>query len=174
LKPKIFALTLLLFASSLWAHDHPWPSPTATFAVTDVGSRISPITCSGTTSLHVDRKSDGTVASWVGGNHLTITNVSDKIITKVLLEVRWQDAHGEGNSVIHYDLDFSDPADSLQPGGHWTTSGVHGNMPKMKHTAAEFDSLPTIAPKLRAHALSVTFSDGSTYTESPDDKERPW
>jgi hypothetical protein len=122
----------------------------------------------------VDRKSDGTVASWVGGNHLTITNVSDKIITKVLLEVRWQDAHGEGNSVIHYDLDFSDPADSLQPGGHWTTSGVHGNMPKMKHTAAEFDSLPTIAPKLRAHALSVTFSDGSTYTESPDDKERPW
>jgi hypothetical protein len=174
LRHKIFSVALLLISTSVLAHDHPWPPPIAAINITDIGLRVSPVTCSGTADVYVDRKSYGTVSSWVEGNHLQITNVSSKVITKMLVEVRWQDIHGEGTSVIRYDLDFTDPTDSIQPGGSWKTSGAHAPGPKVNHKAADFDSLPANAPKLRAHALSVTFSDGTSYSESPDDKERPW
>jgi hypothetical protein len=174
MKYAALAFALLLISFPLLAHDHPWPPPIATINISDIGLRISPVTCSGTADVYVDRKSDGTVSSWVEGNHLQITNVSSKVITKMLVEVRWQDVHGESTSVIRYDLDFTDPTGSLQPGGSWKTSGGHASGPKVNHKAADFDGLPAVAPKLRAHALSVTFSDGTSYSESPDDKERPW
>ena len=170
---KILAFVTLLISASLFAHDHPWPAPTATISVTDISVRTSPVVCLGSASVYVDRKLDGTVSSWVEP-HPTVKNVSSKVITKMVLEVQWQDVHGEGNSLIHYELDFTDPTDSIQPGSSWTSTVEHMPTVKIIHKAAEFDSLPSVAPKVRIHALSITFSDGSTYTEAADDKERPW
>jgi hypothetical protein len=104
------------------------------------------------------------------------TNVSNKIISKMDVEVRWQDAHGEGSSDIHYEIDLTDPPpdDSLAPGASRPIGGPHRPGPKINHTTTDFDKLPTVKPQLRIHAVSVTFSDGSTYTEPSDDKGRPW
>lgn len=174
MRSRMVAFAVFLSSLPLLAHDHRRLLPTATFNITDIGNAIAPVKCSGTAEAYVDRKPDGTVSSWVENNHLLITNVSSKVITKMLIEERWQDVHGEGTSVINYDLNFADPADSIRPGGNWSTSGAHHSGPKVKHTAADFDRIPVVVPKARAHAISVTFIDGSTYSESPDDKERPW
>lgn len=176
MKNKLLVLACLLISCVLWAHDHPWPAPTATLDITDISSRISPLTFSGTATLYVDRKPDGTVSSWVEGDHMKATNVSNKIISKMDVEVRWQDAHGEGSSDIHYEIDLTDPPpdDSLAPGASRPIGGPHRPGPKINHTTTDFDKLPTVKPQLRIHAVSVTFSDGSTYTEPSDDKGRPW
>lgn len=169
-------LAWFLLSSLLWAHDHPWPAPTATFDITDIGVPSSPLTFSGTATLYVDRKQNQTVLSWVDGDHVQAKNVSNKIIRKMVLEVRWQDAHGEGSSQIHYVIDLTDPPpdESLEPGASRPVGSPHHPGPRIRHTMAEFDSLPVVKPQLRIHAISVTFSDGSTYTEPSDDKERPW
>jgi hypothetical protein len=169
-------LVFLLVSLALWAHDHPWPPPIATFEISDIGSRTSPLAFSGTASLYVDRKPDNTVLSWVEGDHMKTTNVSNKVITKMVVEVRWQEAHGEGTSLIHYDIDLTDPPpdDSLLPGASRSVGGPHRPVPKVNHKSTDFDNLPVVKPQLRIHAVSVTFSDGSTYYEPSDDKERPW
>jgi len=176
MRRKVIVFTWFLISSVLWAHDHPWPAPTATFNIADIGSRVSPLTFSGTASLYIDRKQDNTVSSWVEGDHMKVTNVGDKVITKMIVEVRWQDAHGEGTSLIHYEIELNDPPpdESLVPGASRPIGGPHRPVPKIDHIAADFDKLPTVKPQLRIHAISVTFSDGSTYTEPSDDKERPW
>jgi len=176
MKNKWIVLPCLLISSVLWAHDHPWPAPTTIFAITDIGARNSPLTFNGTATLYVDRKPDGTVSSWVEGDHMQAANASNQTITKMVVEARWQDAHGEGSSLIHYEIDLTDPPpdDSLLPGANRPLGGPHHGGPKIKHTTADYDKLPTVKPQLRIHAVSVTFSDGSTYTEPSDDKERPW
>ena len=172
MKQSILAVSLLL--SSFRCDDHPWPTPVAVFDITDISNTNAPITCTGTAHAYVDPQSDGTVASWVEGDGLVVKNVSNKIITKMLIEARWQDVRGEGTSVINYNLDFTDPADSIQPGGSWSIHIKHKPGPKIRKSKVEFDSLPEVTPKLRAHALLITFSDGTTYSEAPDLKERPW
>ena len=101
-----------------------------------------------------------------------VENISDKVITKLTIEVRWQEVRGDGSTSI-WELDFSDPADSIRPGGHWGTRGKH--LPGYRPTLAkvDYDNKPAVKPKARAHALSVTFSDGTTYSEPPDTKARP-
>jgi hypothetical protein len=175
-KKPLIVLICLMVSSALLAHDHPWPPPIATFDVTDIGSRTFPLTFSGTASLYVDRKPDGTVSSWVEGDHMKTANVSDKTITKMVIEVRWQDAHGEGTSLIHYHIDLTDPPpdESLVPGASRSVGGAHRPVPKVDHEATEFDKLAVAKPQLRIHAVSVTFSDGSSYSEPSDHKERPW
>jgi hypothetical protein len=176
MKNKLLLLAWVLVSGLLWACDHPSPPPTATFDITDIGARTSPLTFSGTATLYVDRKPDDTVASWVEGDHMQATNVSNKIIAKMVVEVHWQDAHGEGSSLIHYVIDLTSPPpdESLLPGERRRVGGAHHPGPRIRHTTAEFDDLRAVKPQLRIHAVSVTFSDGSTYTEPSDDKERPW
>jgi len=176
MKSKLIAPAWLLISCLLWAHDHPWPAPTAIFAITDIGSRNSPLAFSGTATLYVDRKPDDTVSSWVDGDHMKATNVSNQVISKMVIEVRWQDAHGEGLSQIHDEIDLTDPPpdESLVPGASRPFGSPHHPGPKIKHTTADFDKLPAVKPQLRVHAVSVTFSDGSTYTEPSDDKGRTW
>jgi hypothetical protein len=175
LKQGILVLISLLLSPALWACDPPRLAPIAILDITDIGKPGAPVTCTGTAHAYVDPQPDGTVLSWVEGDNMNVKNVSNKIIIRMLIEAQWQDVRGGGNSVLNYDLDFTDPAHSLHPGDAWVGESVrHKPGPKMRRTKAEFDALSEIAPKLRIHALLVTFSDGTTYSESPDLKERPW
>jgi hypothetical protein len=176
MKRKLCVLSWLLLAALGWAHDHPWPAPAAIFDITDIGAPNSPLAFSGTATLYVDRKPNNTVASWVEGDQMQAKNVSNRIISKMVVEAHWQDAHGEGSSQIQYVIDLTDssPDESLLPGASRHLGVAHHPGPKIRHTTAKFDSLPEVKPQLRIHAVSVTFSDGSTHTEPADDKERPW
>ena len=141
--------------------DLPLPEPISTISIKDVGPGNAPARCIGTANAYVKPQPDAEIMTWVEETNLSVQNVSDSDILKMVVKVTMVDVRG--NSADHV-WELYTPNVILGPGlvrdigrgKHWG-----GARPTVKQ--AEYDSTPEVKPSVQCRVDSVFFKDGSAW-----------
>jgi hypothetical protein len=137
------------------------PRPIAIVKIRDVGPADAPARCVGTANAYVKPQPDDKIMTWVEETTLSVKNVSDKDILKMVVRLTLVDVRG--NSTEHV-WELYTPDVILQPGKVRNVGrGKHWGGARPTVAQAEYDSTPEVKPSVDCHVESAFFTDGSTW-----------
>jgi hypothetical protein len=168
LATSILAVLLAAQVTSVPPHEHfPLPPPTATVNIVDDSSAGAPVKLFGTGDAYVKPTSDGQhVMLWIAENNLQFQNTSSKDITGGLYEVLLTDVRG--NQFRHFwQLGWVGIGGTKKIQGKKQPDGKMYVPPGKNEimAQADYDLGPYVDPTIKAHVLSVKFSDGTTWQD---------
>jgi hypothetical protein len=141
--------------------DLPLPLPTATVKIRDIGPADAPARCIGTANAYVKPQPNDEIMTWVEETNLSVKNVSDKDILKVVVKLTLLDVRG--NSTDHV-WELYTPNVILEPGKRRGIGrGRHWSGARPTISQAEYNSRPEVKPTVDCHVGSVFFTDGSAW-----------
>lgn len=133
----------------------PPPEPLKTVYIVDDSPPDAPIKCFGTADAYMQPISGDRVWVWVAANNLQLQNVSNKSTVRSAVRLLTTDVRGNQRSAI---LQLKPQS----PGGILRFMGAQGASRKISFSA-DYNQQAPITPIAKAHVLSATFDDGSTW-----------
>jgi hypothetical protein len=132
----------------------PLPEPLTTVHIVDDSPPDAPIKCFGTADAYMQAISGDRVWVWVEANNLQIQNVSSKSTVRAAVRLLTTDVRGNQRSAISQ-LKPQDPGRILRFMGQVASRKIY--------SSTDYNLQPAVTPTVKAHALSATFADGSSW-----------
>lgn len=129
------------------------PKPLTTVNIVDDSPADAPIKCLGTADAYMMPISGDRVWIWVEANNLQIQNVSGNSTVRAAVRLLTTDVRGNQRSGIL----------QLKPQVPGSVLRFMGAASRKIYSSTDYHLRPAIAPTAKAHVLSATFEDGSTW-----------